>query len=166
MRRLAFILFISVGVASGGALADARKEAEKLIRLTNISEQFELARQDQTRRVIRTYASIVSRRSDYELPASVKEEISACYQKNYRWSNFEEGIIAILLENFTEKELLLLLDFYQNKGLPPTEIETFRSIVAKGDLIRKLSAEYIFAVTDGCLEHGIEAVLNYLTEQP
>lgn len=160
------LALISASLAPNQAVADASRDAAKLIKLTNISVQFELARQQQTRKIIRTYASIVSSESGYELPAAVKEAISLCYEQNYDWSNFEDGIVDILLENFSEKELGLLLDFYQNRGLPPTEIDAFRDIVAKGELIQTLGAQHIFAMTNGCVGQGTEAVLKYLREQP
>jgi hypothetical protein len=159
------LVLLSLSVAPNRVLADANSDAAKLIELTNISEQFELARQQQTREVIRTYASIVSHESGRELPAAVKEEIALCYEQEYDWSNFEDGIINIVLENFSEKELGILLDFYRNRGLPPTEIDAFKNIVAKGELIQKLGAEYIFTTTRGCVTQGTEAVLKYLKEQ-
>jgi|TARA_B110000879_G_scaffold31005_1_gene42351 hypothetical protein len=160
------LLLIGTNTAPNPAMADASRDATKLIELTNIGEQFELVRQQQTRTVIRTYASIVSTELGLELPAAVKEAISLCYEQNYDWANFEDGIVEILLENFTEKEMRLLLDFYRNKGLPPSKIDAFRDIVAKGELIQRLGAEHIFAVTVGCVDLGTEAVLTYLREKP
>jgi hypothetical protein len=159
------LVLISLGVAPNRVLADASSDAAKLIELTNISEQFERARQKQTRKVIRTYASLVSHESGRELPAAIKKEIARCYEQQYDWSNFEDGIIEILLENFSEKELGILLDFYRNRGVPPTEIDAFKNIVTKGELIQKLGAEYIFTMTNGCVTQGTEAVLKYLREQ-
>jgi hypothetical protein len=160
------LVLISLGAAPNRVLADANSDAAKLIELTNISAQFELARQQQTRKVIRTYASIVRRESGHELPAAVKEKIALCYEQEYDWSNFEDGIIDILLGNFSEKELGILLDFYRDRGLAPTEIDAFKDIVAKGELIQKLGAEHIFTVTNGCVTQGTDAVLKYLREQP
>ncbi|MFT4887157.1 MAG: hypothetical protein ACI8V0_001381 [Pseudohongiellaceae bacterium] len=160
------LVLISLGAAPNRVLADANADAAKLIELTNISEQFELARQQQTLKVIRTYASIVSHESGHELPVAVQEKIAQCYEQEYDWSNFEDGIIDILLGNFSEKELGILLDFYRNRGLAPTEIDAFKNIVAKGELIQKLGAEYIFTMTNGCVTQGTEAVLKYLREQP
>jgi len=159
------LVLISLGAAPNRVLADASSDAAKLIELTNISEQFERARQQQTRKVIRTYASLVFRESGRELPAAVKQAIARCYEQQYDWSNFEDGIIEILLENFSEKELGILLDFFRNRGIPPTEIDAFKNIVAKGELIQKLGAEYIFTMTNGCVTQGSEAVLKYLREQ-
>ncbi|HAG72960.1 MAG TPA: hypothetical protein DCL66_12225 [Gammaproteobacteria bacterium] len=160
------LIVIGTNAAPNPAMADAGRDATKLIELTNISEQFELVRQQQTRTVIRTYASIVSTEHGLELPAAVKEAISLCYEQSYDWANFEDGIVDILLENFTEKEMQLLLDFYRNRGLPPSQIDAFRDIVAKGELIQRLGAEHIFTVTDGCVDLGTEAVLTYLREEP
>lgn len=147
-------------------MANASRDAAKLIELTNIREQFELARQQQTRQIIRTYASIVNNESGHELPVAVKRQISLCYEQKYDWSNFEDGIIDILMGTFSEEELGMLLDFYRNRSVPPTEIDAFKNIVAKGELIQRLGAEHIFAMTNGCVEQGTEAVLKYLREQP
>jgi hypothetical protein len=160
------LLLIGTNAVPNTAMADASRDAAKLIELANISEQFELIRQQQTRTIIRTYASIVSTEHDLELPAAVKEAISLCYEQSYDWANFEDGIVDILLENFTEKEMRLLLDFFRNRGLPPSQINAFRAIVAKGELIQRLGAEHIFTVTDGCVDLGTEAVLTYLREKP
>jgi hypothetical protein len=160
------LLLIGANSAPNPVMADASRDATELIELANISEQFELVRQQQTRTVIRTYASIVSTELGLELPADVKEAISLCYQQSYDWTNFEDGIVDILLENFTEKEMRLLLDFYRNRGLPPSKIDAFRDIVAKGELIQRLGAEHIFTVTDGCVDLGTKAVLTYLREKP
>ena len=59
-----------------------------------------------------------------------------------------------------------MLDFYRDRGLAPTEIDAFKDIVAKGELIQKLGAEHIFTVTNGCVTQGTDAVLKYLREQP
>lgn len=148
------------------AAADATRDASRLIRLSNVRELFESTRQDQARSVIRTYASIVSTESGHRLPERIKKEIARCYDENYHWPNFEDGIVEILVENFTDKELKLLLGFYQNLSVSPTQIDAFRDIVAKGELIQSLSAEYIFNSTQGCIELGTEAVLAYLRAQP
>jgi hypothetical protein len=159
------LVLISTNIAPNRAVADAISDAARLIELTNIEEQFELARQQQTRQIIRTYTGIVARISEHELPAAVKQEISLCYEQKYDWSNFEDGIIEILLKVFSEKELAILIDFYSNRGITPTEIEVFKNIVAKGELIQTLGAEYIFSMTDGCVEQGTQAVLKYLRAQ-
>lgn len=148
------------------AAADAYRDASRLIRLSNVRELFESTRQEQTRSVIRTYASIVSTESGRRLPERIKTEIARCYNQSYQWSNFEEGIVEILMENFSDKELKLLLGFYQNLSVSPTDIEAFRDIVAKGEIIQARSAELIFNTTEGCIEKGTDAVLSYLRENP
>lgn len=147
-------------------LADASRDASTLIRLSNVRELFESTRERQTRSVIRTYASIVRTESGQLLPHRIREQIALCYAERYHWPLFEDGIVNILLTNLSETEIKLLLDFYRNRSVPPTEITAFRGIVAKGELIQSLSAEHIFNTTEGCIEQGTEAVLNFLTTQP
>lgn len=160
------LVLTAISVAPNRASGDAVNDAARLIQLTNIEEQFELARQQQTRQIIRTYTGVVDEISGRELPASVKEDILQCYEHEYDWANFEKGIIEILLENFSVKELGILLNFYRNQGIAPTEIEAFKNIVAKGELIKTLGAEHIFATTNGCVELGTKAILRYLRDQP
>ena len=58
----------------------------------------------------------------------------------------------------------LLTNFYRSEGLPPTEIENFKSAIAKGNTIQQLSADYIYANTDGCAEHDIDLILGFLDD--
>ena len=58
-------------------------------------------------------------------------EIAACYEQTFAWEKFEDGIAQILLDNFSNHEMILLTDFYRSKGLPPTEIPSFKVAIAK-----------------------------------
>ncbi len=144
--------------------ADEIRDANRLLRASNVASQFETRTQQQTRKIIRTYSSIVAMSADIELPQWLKKDIAACYEQAFAWENFEEGIAQILQENFSADEMQLLTDFYRSEGLPPAEIENFKAAIAKGNLIQQLSADYIYAHTDGCAEHDIDLILGFLAD--
>ncbi len=144
--------------------ADEIRDANRLLRASNVASQFETRTQQQTRKIIRTYSSIVAMSADIELPQWLKKDIAACYEQAFAWENFEEGIAQILQENFSADEMQLLTDFYRSEGLPPAEIENFKAAIAKGNLIQQLSSDYIYAHTDGCAEHDIDLILGFLAD--
>jgi len=140
------------------------RDANRLLRASNVANQFESMTLLQTRNIIRTYSSIVAMSADVELPQWIKREIAACYEQTFAWEKFEEGIAQILLENFSKNEMILLTDFYRSEGLPPTEIPNFKAAIAKGEMIQQLTADYIFANSDGCAEQDIYLILRFLAE--
>ena len=150
-----FLLTPSVG-------ADEIRDANRLLRASNVANHFETRTLQQTRKIIRTYSSIVAMSADVELPQWIKREIAACYAQTFAWENFVDGIAQIFLDNFSAQEMQLLTDFYRSEGLPPTEIENFKAAIAKGKLIQQLSAEFITAHTDGCAEHDVKLILGFL----
>lgn len=145
-------------------LADELRDASRLLVVTNMEHQFEAMTALQTRNIIRTYDSIVATSSDISLPQSIKNRIAACYADTYAWEKFEPGIARIFADNLSAKELRLLIDFYRSRGLPPTEIGTFKNTIAKAEEIKQLSAEYIFSQSDGCVEQDARLILDYLDE--
>lgn len=157
------ILIISplTGAAVG---ADEIRDANRLLRASNAANHFETRTRTQTRKIIRTYSSIVAMSADVELPQWVKDQIAACYAQTFAWENFEAGIAQILLANFSPDEMQLLTDFYRSQGLPPTEIENFKAAIAKGELIQQQSADYIYAQTEGCAGHDIDLILGFLAD--
>ena len=158
LSLLGFLLLIpSVG-------ADEIHDANRLLRASNTASQFETRTQQQTRKIIRTYSSIVAMSADVELPQWIKTQIAACYEQTFAWENFEAGIAQILHENFSADEMQLLTDFYRSEGLPPAEIANFKAAIAKGNLIQQLSADYIYAQTDGCAGHDIDLILGFLAD--
>ena len=144
--------------------ADEIRDANKLLRASNVANQFETRTQQQTRKIIRTYSSIVAMSAYVELPQWIKLEIANCYEQTFAWENFEEGIAQILHENFSAEEMKLLTDFYRSEGLPPSEIANFKAAIAKGSIIQELSAQYIYAHTDGCAEHDIDLIIGFLDD--
>lgn len=158
-------LLTGVLAFGGSASADSLQDANRLLRVTDVGKQFESMALLQTRSIIRTYSSIVSMSADSILPAQIKQAIAACYAQAYAWENFKPGIAKILADNFSQKEMRLLIDFYSNRGLPPMEIQSFKAAIAKGGLIQKMSAEYIFANSEGCVALDAELILGYLQQQ-
>ncbi len=120
---------------------------------------------DQTRKIIRTYSSIVNMSVAIALPQNLKNSIAACYAEVYAWEQFEPGIVQILAENLTQKEIRLLIDFYSDRGLPPMEIDTFKNTVAKAQEIELSSIEYIFNNSDSCVERDAELINDFLAAQ-
>lgn len=138
------------------------RDARSLLRLTDMQTQFQAMAEQQTLAIIRTYASIVSMSAEIDLPMSLKNTIAECYDRVYSWDLFQEGIEQILAETLTSTELRLLIDFFSNRSVSPTEIEAFREVIKKAELIRQLSAEYIFANADSCVDHDAEIILAYV----
>lgn len=167
--RISCLLLLFLLPLSPSVGADAIGDANRLLRASNVANHFETRTLQQTRRIIRTYSSIVEMSAEVELPQWIKTEIAACYERTFAWENFEEGIAQILLQNFSAGEMRLLTDFYRSQGLPPAEIDNFKAAIAKGELIQQLAADYIYAQAEGCAEHDIELILSFLadaTQQP
>lgn len=159
LNPLLFLLLLSAPVL---ASADAQRDANTLLRLTNINQQFERARIQQTRDIIRTYSLITNDNVNLNLPAHVKSTIIECYENNYDFEKFRQGIADILVDTYTEKELEILVDFYRDQGHPPSEIEAFKQIVAKAETIQTIAAEYILDNSEGCVEEGTQSVLDFI----
>ncbi len=145
--------------------ADELRDANRLLRASNVEHQFKAMAQQQTRNIIRTYSSIVAMSVDVDLPQWIKLEIAACYEQAFSWHKFEAGIAQILLENLSSGEMHLLINFYQSQGLPPTQIANFKAATAKGNMIQQLTANHIFENSEGCAAHDAELILGYLAEQ-
>lgn len=160
--RISCLCLLSFLVLSTSVGAAEIRDANRLLRASNVASQFESMTLLQTRKIIRTYSSIVAMSADAELPQWIKLEIAACYEKAFAWEKFEQGIAQIFLENFSGDEIRLLTNFYQSEGLPPTEINKFKAAIAKGQMIQQLTADYIFANSDGCAEKDIDLILSFL----
>ena len=158
---LALLSFLAVSTSVNAAEI---RDANRLLRASNVAKQFDAMTLLQTRKIIRTYTSIVAMSADVELPQWIKQEIAACYKRSFVWDKFEKGIAQIFLENFSGEEIELLTDFYQSEGLPPTEIANFKIAIAKGEMIQQLSADYISANSDGCAQHDTDLILGFLAD--
>lgn len=146
------------------AQADSIDEANRLLRVTGTGKLFDSTAREQAREIIRTYSLIVSSSADRTLPRNVRDAIAECYSRNYAWENFADGIARILADHLSEKEMRLLIGFYQNRGLPPMEIETFRQTVSKGNAIAAASADFIFRNSTGCVDRDARLIKRFLVE--
>ena len=127
------------------------RDASRLLELTDIGAQFETVVVNQTKKIIRTYSSIVNMSESLVLPTDIKEQIEDCYAKVYAWDQFSQGIAEILAEKLTLSEIKLLIAFYSNLGLPPREIGTFKSLLEKSEAIEKTSLQYIYEKSASCV---------------
>jgi len=161
----AFLIVILLS-APALARADALADAFTLLRITNIAQQFDAKRAQQTRDIIRTYTLIVTELSATQLPQSIKAAITQCYEESYDFGQFERGIADILVKTFSAKELELLVDFHSDLALPPSQIKAFRDIVAKAKIVQTTGAEFIYNNSEGCVQKGANLVIDYLNSQP
>jgi len=159
-----WVVWLLLFLLSPPALADAIADAKQLLRVSNTEDHFQALAADQVRDIIRTYSSIVSMTVDVRLPREVTSNIADCYARVYAWENFEQGIAEIIAEQLSQKEILLLTDFYQDLSLPPMEIDTFKGAIAKAPQLERVSADYIFSHSGNCVEHSSLAIRRYLSE--
>lgn len=138
--------------------------AKRLLKVSGTPEQFESKAEQQTRAIIRTYLSIVNMSVDVRLPAHITSRIADCYRVAYAWENFEDGIAEIVSQEMNDNEMLLLIDFYQDLGLPPSEIDTFKATLAKVPEIQEFSANFIFSESVGCVQQDAKIINQYLSE--
>jgi hypothetical protein len=162
--RISYLSLLSFLIFTSTVGAAEIRDANRLLRVSNVASQFESMTLLQTRNIIRTYTSIVAISAGVELPQWIKMKIAACYEKTFAWEKFEDGVAQILLDNFSNHEIVLLTDFYRSEGLPPTEIPSFKAAIAKGEMIQQLTADYILANSDGCAEHDIDLILGFLAD--
>lgn len=162
IRSAGYALIVSLLFVTSYTNADAIRDAKRLLQVTDTAGRFESMALQQTRDIIRTYASIVSMSVEVALPQQIKNHIAACYAEVYAWEQFQPGIAQILADNFSQKELRLLTDFYSNRGLPPMEIDTFKDIIARAEQIQRASADYIFANSASCVDRDARLIHDYL----
>ena len=150
---------------SPASLGDALADARLLLRVSNAAAHFENRTQSQISNILRTYASIVAMESDIELPAGIRSAIAACYTREYAWENFRGGFAEIIAEHLSEQQIQLLIGFYRNRGLPPSQIDTFKATIAKAELIEEISADYIFSSSPGCVHQDAQLINTFLDSQ-
>lgn len=164
--KISHLLLLCLLLVASTAKADALRDAKRLLRVTNISRQFESVVLQQTRDIVRSYSSIVSTMAKVSLPQRITRSIASCYIEMYTWEKFESGIAGILAGNLSQKELRLLIDFYSNRSLPPMEIQAFKDIIANAQQIQQLSADFIFENSSNCVERDAELIFTYLDSLP
>ena len=156
------LMIAAFACAPAAAQDDSIDAANRLLRVTDTGELFNSTTQEQAREIIRTYSLIVANSADRSLPRHVRDAIADCYSRNFAWKNFADGIARILADHLSEKEMRLLIGFYQNRGLPPMEIDTFKQTVTKGDAIAAASAEYIYRNSTGCVGQDARLIKRFL----
>ena len=155
---LLWMVLLIAPASSGDAIDDARL----LLRISNTAEHFEARTQSQISDILRTYASIVAMESDLELPAGIRSAIAACYTQEYAWENFRGGFAEIIAEHLSRQQIQLLIGFYRNRGLPPFQIDTFKATIAKAELIKAISADYIFSSSPGCVHRDAQLINSFI----
>lgn len=103
--------------------------------------------------------------SDVELPIGIRSAIAACYSQEYAWENFQGGFAEIIAEHLSPQQIQLLIGFYRNRGLPPSQIDTFKAAIAKADLIAEISADYIFSNSPGCVQRDASLINSFVNAQ-
>jgi hypothetical protein len=71
----------------------------------------------------------------------------------------------IIAEHLSPQQIQLLIDFYRNRGLPPSQIDTFKATIAKAELIEAISADYIFSNSPGCVQRDAQLINSFLDSQ-
>ena len=149
-------------LSPAAGLADALADARLLLRVSNSAAHFEHRTRSQTNNILRTYASIIAMERNVELPPQLRAAIAECYAREYAWDNFSAGFAEILAEHLSQPQLQLLIGFYRNRGIPPSQIPDFRAAIAKAGLIEEMSADYIFANSPGCVQQDARLITAYI----
>ena len=76
--------------------------------------------------------------------------------------SFSHGIAEILAKSFTHKEITLLIEFYSDLGLSPTEIGAFKSLIKKAQLIEEVSFQYIHENSESCVVEDSKLINHFL----
>ena len=158
---LGLLLLFSQGTVRGDNLADAYT----LLRTTEVAREFELAARHQAGNVIRTFSSIVATSTDYELPDSLQQEMLLCYEEAFAWHRFEPGIAMIFAQTLSAEELGLLIDFFNDKSVPPPMIETFRAVISRAEEIERLAMDYLVKQSADCEQANVALILKFLSDQ-
>lgn len=161
-RLIQCVLAVATGLTLSSAGADALDDAHRLLEVAGTGDHFESVARKQTRDIIRSYTLIVHNSVDVTLPETLRQELARCYARVYDWANFRSGIARILATTLSQKQMQLLIDFYRSRGLPPTEIDTFKATIALAEEIEKISADFIYRNSASCVESDARLILGYL----
>lgn len=142
--------------------ADTLDNANRLLKITRVGDRFEAAIRVQARDIVRTYSIIVASQVDVDLPIELTQRIEQCYTQVYAWRNFSSGIAKVLADNLSPRELEILIGFYSDQGLPPTEIENFKNTITKAELIQLESVEFIFQNSASCVDRDAVLIHSFL----
>lgn len=166
-NRIARLLLLwTLTLASLPAQGDSLREANRLLRVSGTGEQFDAVTARQANNIIRHYSIIVRRNTDVSLPLRLRRAIASCYQEVYAWDNFAPGIATLLARTLDEHQLRLLIDFYQSRGLPPWEIDTFKQIIGLAEEFQRASADFIYRNSASCVERDAQLIQAFLRDHP
>ena len=161
IRSLLFLICFLL--TSQKALSDALlRDVNHLLELTKLGEQFEYITNDQSQKIIRTYSSILNMSKSLTLPHELKQQIQKCYTEVYSWEKFSEGITEIFAKSFTHKEISILIDFYSHLGIPPRDINNFKTLIKKAERIEEASIQYIYENSQSCVREDSKLINNFL----
>ena len=132
------------------------------MKITSAGKNFEAVAERQSRDIVRTFDSIVYQSAATGLPENIRTAITDCYVQEFSWEKFASGVAAILADNLNEQELSLLLDFYQDRSVPPDQIDAFKDTLSKATAIQQQAIDYIFANSNDCLDYSSRLIRDYL----
>ena len=138
------------------------RDANRLLELTDLGSRFDYITNVQTQKIIRTYSSIVKMSKSLNLPEEIKKQIRSCYADAYAWDRFSHGIAQILAKSFTHREITLLIEFYSDLGISPREINTFKSLIKKAEIIEEVSVQYIHENSESCVAWDSRLINHFL----
>lgn len=159
---LMFSVLIIPSLGCSTLFADKLDDAQKLLQITELDEKFELTAQSQAKDIVRTYASIVATTTEVELSETVKRQIASCYAQTYTWENFESGFVEIFAQTFSQLELNLLIDFFSDKSVSPSNIEQFKNLREKASIIERETIKFMFANSDGCDSYNVDLIQAFI----
>jgi len=164
IRPLLFLICFVLTVQKANA-DSLHRDVNHLLELTNLGAQFEHIATEQSKKIIRTYSSILNMSKSLTLPQEIKQRIQKCYTEVYSWEKFSKGITKILAESFTEKEINILIDFYSSLGLPPKDITNFKALIEKAEKIEEVSIQYIYENSGSCVREDSRLINTFLNSR-
>jgi hypothetical protein len=159
---LTALLLLTIALGMPSARADNLRLAYQLLKVTGVEDEFQKAADLQTADIVRTYALIFQDSTDTDLPESIKQEISLCYQRVYAWDNFEAGIATIFAENMSQSDLRILIDFFSDLSVPPPQIPQFKELIGRAHVIEQRALNYMFDQSEGCDARNVGVIRSYL----
>ena len=147
-----------------GAGADSLQSARTLLKVSNSENQFNKQIKDHVTNVLRTYSSIVAMETGIELPNPIRSAIADCYAREYDWNKFERGFATILSQHMSAVQIELLIGFYRNESIPPSQIENFKNAISTAGAIASTSADLIYTTSLGCVYQDAEIIARYLSD--
>jgi len=163
-KLIALLLVTITAVVNAGAEANPVADARRLLEASNLAHHYRVMTERQTRAIIRSYEVIISRRAEASLPARLRRDIAACYARVYNWEIFQPGLTELIASKLSSHQMRLLTDFYNSRGLPPAEIDNFKTVIAMAGEIEAAAANFMFNHSEGCVERDARLILAFLRD--